>query len=98
MHIRKEMIKSVKYNLYTADRERIVYIEPIVKTIPGGTLYATGVFKLSDGDVNLGEIVFDDEMRQWEYTGLGDLTHEQASEIATFIQDRTRQELEDQQI
>jgi hypothetical protein len=98
MHIHKEMIKPVNYNLYTPDKERIISIEPIVKTIPGGALYATGVFKLSDGEVNLGEIVFDDEMRQWEYTGMGDLTHEQASEIATFIQDQTRQELEDQQI
>ena len=93
--IHKEMIKQANYSLYTADGERVIAIDPITKIIPGGTLYATGVFKLTDGGANLGEIVFDDEMRQWEYTGMGDLTHEQASEIATFIQDQTRQELED---
>ena len=92
------MMKPANYSLYTADGERIIAIDPITKTLPGGTLQATGVFRLKDGKVNLGEIVFDDNMRQWEYTALGDLTHEQASEIATYIQDRSSQELEDQQI
>jgi hypothetical protein len=33
----------------------------------------------------MGEIVFDDDMRQWEYTGIGELTHEEAGMIADFI-------------
>jgi hypothetical protein len=48
-------------------------------------VYATGVFKLSEGNVSLGEIVFDNNMNQWEYTGMGDLTHEEAEEIANYI-------------
>jgi hypothetical protein len=92
------MIKPVDYSLYTADGERSITIKPVNKRMPGSTLFITGVFELSEGDVDLGDIVFDDNMREWEYTGFGDLTHEQAAEIAKYIQDKTRRELEDEKI
>ncbi|WPU93054.1 hypothetical protein SNE25_27420 [Mucilaginibacter sabulilitoris] len=88
------MIKPVKYSLYTADGDRSITIKPGSPMLPGSTTHVTGVFKLSEGHVDLGEIVFDDSMHQWEYTGLGDLTHEQAGEIATYIKDKIRRELE----
>lgn len=88
------MIKSADYNLYTPDGERFINIKPVNHAVPGVKLNVTGVFKLSEGKVSLGEIVFDDNMRAWEYTGFGDLTHKQAAEIAQYIQDRTHRELE----
>ncbi|MDN3549395.1 hypothetical protein [Mucilaginibacter aquaedulcis] len=84
------MVKLANYNLYTPDGDRSISIKPVHQHLPGSSLNVTGVFKLKEGMVDLGEIVFDDEMRQWEYTGLGDLTHEQALEIATFIQGQVR--------
>jgi hypothetical protein len=65
--------------------ERVIHITPVIQRISGGNLYATGVFKLKEGSVGMGEIVFDDDMRQWEYTGIGELTHEEAGMIADFI-------------
>jgi hypothetical protein len=94
----KDMIKPADYNLYTADGKRSITIKPVDEPIPGGDKHVTGVFKLSEGDVGLGDIVFDDNMREWEYSGLGNLTHNQAAEIARYIQDKTRRELEDHQI
>jgi hypothetical protein len=46
----------------------------------------TGVYKLVEGKTALGNIVFDDQMKQWEYTAMGNLTHEDAAQIANFIQ------------
>lgn len=92
------MIKPAEYKLYTDDGDRTITIKPVNQTISGGALYITGVFKLSEGEVGLGDIVFDDDLREWEYTGLGDLTHEQAAEIATYIQEKTNQELEEEKM
>ncbi|MDN5287593.1 MAG: hypothetical protein JWR38_3867 [Mucilaginibacter sp.] len=82
------MIKPADYSLYTSDGERSITIKPVHQTIPDVTTQITGVFKLSEGEVDLGDIVFDDNMREWEYTGFGDLTHEQAAQIAKYIQDK----------
>lgn len=76
----------ISYTLYRNDEEHNITISPVTKVIPGGELYATGVFRLSKGTESMGDIVFDDNMNQWEYTGMGDLTHEEAAEIAAFIQ------------
>jgi hypothetical protein len=79
------MTQPVEYILYTADGDRNITINPVTNPIPGGNRQATGVFGLSEGLVDLGDIVFDDNMNQWEYSGMGDLTHPQAEEIASFI-------------
>ncbi|WP_184546378.1 hypothetical protein [Mucilaginibacter sp. FT3.2] len=92
------MIKPANYNLYTEDGDRIIIITPVNQTIPGGNLYATGVFALSEGEIDLGDIVFDDDMNQWEYSGMGDLTHQQAEEIAGFIKNYQGPEAEDREL
>lgn len=92
------MIKPANYNLYTDDGDRIITIKPVNKTIPGGNLYATGVFALSEGKVDLGDIVFDDDMNQWEYSGMGDLTHQQAEEIVAFIKTYQEPDTEDREL
>lgn len=88
------MIKPVKFNLYTPDGDRSITIKPVNEILPGANKHVAGVFKLTEGHTDLGEIVFDDNMHQWEYTGLGNLTHEQAGEVATYIKDKIRRELE----
>jgi hypothetical protein len=92
------MIKQAEYNLYTEDGDRHITIKPHIETIPGGDKYATGVFALSEGAVGLGDIVFDDDMNQWEYSGIGDLTHPQAEEIAQFIKDYREPDAEDREL
>ena len=75
---------SVKIHFDGVDRE--IHITPVIQHLPGADIYyATGVFKLREGSVGLGEIVFDDDMREWEYTGIGDLTHEETGQIVHFI-------------
>lgn len=79
------MTGQLIYTIYKDGEEHSITITPINQNIPGGNLYSTGVFKLAEGPVGLGDIIFDDKMHQWEYTGLGDLTHQEAAEIAGFI-------------
>lgn len=79
------MIRPTEYNLYRGGEEREITIKPLIRTIPGGNMYATGVFQLHEAEVGLGDIVFDDNMNEWEYSGMGDLTHPEAEEIANFI-------------
>jgi hypothetical protein len=79
------MTEPIYYTLYKDDEEHNITITPVNQNIPGGDVYVTGVFRLNEGGVGLGEIVFDDNMNQWEYTGMGDLNHRDAAEIAEFI-------------
>jgi hypothetical protein len=79
------MINPVKYTIYLEDGDHKITITPVNKTAPGGKLQPTGVYKLSEGNVDMGDIVFDDLMHQWEYTATGNLTHLQAEELASFI-------------
>lgn len=65
--------------------ERLITITPQVTRLPTGELRPTGVFGLAEGSIAMGEIVFDDELKQWEYTGMGGLTHIEAAKIAKYI-------------
>lgn len=76
------MTDPLNYSIYKDGEEHKITIKPVKA---GDHLYSTGVFKLSEGKMSIGDIIFDDKMQQWEYTGLGDLTHQEASEIAGFI-------------
>jgi hypothetical protein len=76
------MTDPLSYSIYKDGEEHKIIIKPVKE---GDNLHSTGVFKLSEGKVSIGDIIFDDKMQQWEYTGLGDLTHQEASEIAGFI-------------
>lgn len=76
------MADPLKYTIYKDGEEHNIIIRPAK---PGGKLFSTGVFKLFESQISIGDIIFDDKMQQWEYTGLGDLTHQEAAEIAGFI-------------
>jgi len=78
------MIKPVKYSLYSDGNSRNITITPVTKII-GGITHTTGVFQLSEAGSDIGDIVFDDNMHQWEYTAMGNLKHPEAEEIAGFI-------------
>ncbi len=65
--------------------ERMITVTPLLNRLPNGDLKPTGVFKLAEGSISLGEIVFDDAMKQWEYTGMGNLTHVETAKIARYI-------------
>jgi hypothetical protein len=79
------MKNELKYTLETEDGKRFIKIHTHDHSSGGGS-YATGVYALQEGKEDLGDIVFDDNMRQWEYTGMGNLTHKEAAIIASFIQ------------
>jgi hypothetical protein len=81
------MKRENSYILQTGDEDRKITIYEINRPCPDGNLIAKGVFGLSEGVKTIGEIVFDDNMDQWEYTGMGNLTHDEALEIATFIKE-----------
>lgn len=79
------MTYPLNYTIYKDGKERKITITPVSQKATDGNLLSTGVFKLSEGQIGMGDIIFDDKMQQWEYTGLGDLTHNDADEIAGFI-------------
>ena len=33
----------------------------------------------------MGDVTFDEDMNEWAYDGIGDLTYEEAAEVAKFI-------------
>lgn len=80
------MTEQINYIIYKDDEEHNITITPLNETLPTGDIYLTGVFKLTEGKVGLGDIVFDDNLKEWEYTGMGFLNHADAAEIAGFIQ------------
>lgn len=79
------MKQPVIYDLDTDDGIRHISIEPVHQQIPGTNTYATGVFSLLEGETDLGDIVFDDNMHEWEYTCMGNLSHNEAKKVARFI-------------
>ncbi|MES2810761.1 MAG: hypothetical protein V4619_19150 [Bacteroidota bacterium] len=81
------MTEPINYTIFKDGEEHSITITPLTQRVAGNNLYVTGVFKLTEGEVGMGDIVFDDEMKEWEYTGVGGyLNHTDAAEIAGFIQ------------
>lgn len=79
------MIDPVLFGLESDGCERPITITPVLNRLQNGELRPTGVFRLAECNIGMGEIVFDDEMKQWEYTGMGNLTHIEAAKIARYI-------------
>jgi hypothetical protein len=80
------MTTQLKYTIYKDDEGHNITITPLMEILPNGDVHLTGVFKLTEGKADLGDIVFDDMLKQWEYTAMGYLNHADAAEIAGFIQ------------
>jgi hypothetical protein len=79
------MTEALDYIIETDDSQRTITIIPHNEVIPGGAMYATGVYKLTEGNVGLGEIVFDELTDEWRYNGFGELTQDQLFDIVAFI-------------
>ncbi len=79
------MVNQVSYDIDTTEGPVHLTITPVNEPVPGGNYFATGVYKLSDGPVGMGNITFDENMEEWEYDGIGELTYGEAAEIANFI-------------
>jgi hypothetical protein len=79
------MINQASYNIRTADGYVHVTIKPVNDLLPNGDYYITGIYKLSDGVVGMGDITFNEDMSDWSYNGMDEFTYEQAEEIANFI-------------
>ena len=79
------MVNQTSYDIDTTEGPVHLTITPVNEPIPGGDYFATGVYKLSDGTVGMGDIIFDANMEEWEYDGIGELTYDEAAEIADFI-------------
>ncbi|MFD0749020.1 hypothetical protein ACFQZS_02630 [Mucilaginibacter calamicampi] len=83
------MADHITFKLYRDSDIHTITITEVKEVIPGKSAIS-GVFKLTEGKTNLGNIVFDDAMNQWEYTALGDLTHKEAAIVATYIKDKIK--------
>jgi hypothetical protein len=79
------MINQVGYDVNTLDGPVHLTITPIIESLPNGDFYETGVYKLSNGVVGMGNITFNDDMSDWSYDGIGELTYEEAANVADFI-------------
>ena len=79
------MINKVSYDLQTVNGPLHLNISPVNNVLPGGDFYSTGIYKLSNGTVGMGDIVFDEDMNNWSYDGMDELTYDEAAEIAGFI-------------
>ncbi len=84
------MKTELKYTLDAGHGIRSISIHAHKYAAAGSGFYAKGVFALQEGDTDLGDIVFDDKMMQWEYTGMGNLTHEEAAMIAGYIKNKSQ--------
>jgi hypothetical protein len=79
------MVSQISYDINTTEGPLHITITPVNQLLPNGDYYATGVYKLSDGVVGMGAITFEEDMTEWDYDGIGELTFEEAAEIASFI-------------
>jgi len=79
------MISQVTYDIVTVEGPIHLTITPVNQLLEDGNYFATGVYKLSDGTVGMGDITFDADMDEWDYNGLDELTYDEAEEIAQFI-------------
>ncbi len=84
------MKSELTYTLDTEGGKRSITIHTYNNAAPCSGCYTEGVFALQEGDTDLGDIVFDDKMNQWEYTGMGNLTHNEAAMIANYIQNKSQ--------
>lgn len=79
------MVSQTNYTIQTESGEVHLIISPVNAHLPNGDYYSTGVYKLHDGTVGMGDIRFDENMNNWSYNGMDELTYEEAAEVASFI-------------
>ncbi|HVW96291.1 MAG TPA: hypothetical protein VHA56_10030 [Mucilaginibacter sp.] len=79
------MINQTFYTVDTLNGPVQLTITPVNSLLPNGDFYRTGVYRLTNGTVGMGEIVFDEDMSEWTYNGMDELNWEEAADVADFI-------------
>jgi len=79
------MINQTTYTINTAAGTVQLTITPVNSLLLNGDFYATGVYKLTDGTVGMGEIVFEENGNDWTYNGMDELNWDEAAKVAEFI-------------
>ncbi len=79
------MINQTSYTIKTTNGPVHLTITPVNSLLPNGDFYVTGIYKLSSGAVGMGDIVFEENMNEWSYDGMDELTWEEAAKVADFI-------------
>jgi hypothetical protein len=79
------MINQTSFDIIAINGPVHLTITPVIQPLPGGNYYATCVYRLNDGVVGMGTITFDEDMNNWSYDGIDQLTYDEAAEVAGFI-------------
>jgi hypothetical protein len=87
------MVNPVQYHLETNNGQRLISIEPVYEEITGGDLFSTGRYLIAEANVGTGEIRFDGELLEWEWSGNDGLEDESISQIVKFIREYNEPEL-----
>lgn len=61
-----------------------IIITPINVSAPGGGVFSTGQYKLTEGSVGIGLMTIDEDL-QWDWEGSSDFDADQLTTIANFI-------------
>jgi len=89
------MVNPVKYHLDTQNGERLINIEPVYEEIGGGDLFPTGRYMLYEANEGVGEIRFDGELFEWEWSGDHNFDDDTIFRIVQFIREYNEPELAD---
>ncbi|PTQ95548.1 hypothetical protein C8P68_10553 [Mucilaginibacter yixingensis] len=81
------MIDPIEFKIETETGPRLITISPVNLTLGNGILYATGEYKLDEGNVGIGTITFKNA-KSWDYDGFGDISKSDLAAIADFIRER----------
>jgi len=87
------MVNPVKYHLSTTRGDRSITIEPVYEEIAGGDLFSTGRYLLTENDGTVGEIRFDGELFEWEWTGDENPGNDSIFQVVNFIREYNEPEL-----
>jgi len=87
------MVNPATYRLYTPAGERLIDIDPVYEEIAGGDLFPTGRYLISEASGGKGEIRFDGDLIEWEWSGSGAMEGNSIDRIIRFIEEYNEPEL-----
>jgi hypothetical protein len=75
----------LQHTFNLTDGKHDITITAINSDIAVGSLSENGNYRLTEGELNLGDIKFDEEMDYWIYNGQAEFTRDELITIADFI-------------
>jgi hypothetical protein len=82
------MNEAKTIEVITGGGARDITITPVLETI-GDASFLTGIYKLHEGPVGLGEINYDVETGEWQYDAIDGFTRDQVETIISVIREQT---------